>query len=521
MRAPGWGLLILFTVLTRLPALLHPKGIDDEPVYAVVASEIVAGGLPYRDAIERKPPLLFWTYAAVFRLAGPHHWPALHLVAVGWTLLTMAGLFFAARERFGRDAGLAAAFLYSLYAPWFSFKNLAFNGELLMNLPIAWALWLALRRAGSSGGTMAVIGGLGAAGFLLKQPAGIATAAFGLAILTPGYRTRHRLAWLGVITRGAWLSLGFAVVMAAAALVLSRQGILAEAWYWTVGDHARVYSPFSAVFWQRAAMTIPFLLICAPLILGAVMAARAGIRTGGSLSPERDAVVILLLLTGVSCIGVAAGGRFYPHYYLQLFVPLSVLAAPALAGALAGTPLATARFFRPVWLHRWLAATAIAFLGINTVQLAGRRDPSPAVEYVRRETSAGERIFVWGQAAYLYAESGRRPASRYITTFPLTGYVFGHPRSWDPSFDTSDRILPGAWDNLERDFAEHPPALILDTDAARPVPRYPMSNFPRLRRILEADYVEVARTADAVIYRRAAIRPPRSATAPGSSTGPG
>ena len=43
---------------------------------------------------------------------------------------------------------------------------------------------------------------------------------------------------------------------AAAALVLARQGILAEAWYWTVGDHARVYSPLSALFWQRAAMTM-------------------------------------------------------------------------------------------------------------------------------------------------------------------------------------------------------------------------------------------------------------------------
>jgi 4-amino-4-deoxy-L-arabinose transferase-like glycosyltransferase len=520
MRAPGWGLLILFTVLTRLPALLHPRGIDDEPVYAVVASEIVAGGLPYRDAIERKPPLLFWTYAAVFRLAGPYHWPALHLVAVGWTLLTMAGLFYAARERFGRDAGLAAAFLYALFTPWFSFKNLAFNGELMMNLPIAWALWLALRRDGT-GRAMAVIGGLGAVAFLLKQPAGIATAAFGLAILTPGYRARHGLGWWGVIARGTWLTLGFAVVMAAAALVLARQGILAEAWYWTVGDHARVYSPLSAVFWQRAAMTIPFLLICAPLILGAVIAARAGWRPGGALWPERDAVVILLLLTGLSCVGVAAGGRFYPHYYLQLFVPLAVLAAPAVAAALAGTPLAAAPLFRPAPLRRWLAATAVVFLGINTVQLAGRRAPSPAAEYVRRETGAGERIFVWGQAAHLYAESDRRPASRYIATFPLTGYVFGNPRSWDPSFDTSDRILPGAWDNLERDFADHPPALILDTDAARAVPRYPMRSFPQLRRILDAGYVEVARTPDAVIYRRTAVRPSRSATAPGSSTGPG
>src|SRR5436309_13200705 len=85
-----WMLAVLaLTVTTRLPALLHPRPIDDEAVYSVVANEIVHGGRPYIDAIERKPPLLFWTYAAVFRASGEFNWLALHVVAVVWILLTM------------------------------------------------------------------------------------------------------------------------------------------------------------------------------------------------------------------------------------------------------------------------------------------------------------------------------------------------------------------------------------------------------------------------------------------------
>ena len=53
--------IVALTILTRLPSLLHPRPIDDEAVYAVVANEIVDGGRAYIDAIERKPPLLFWT----------------------------------------------------------------------------------------------------------------------------------------------------------------------------------------------------------------------------------------------------------------------------------------------------------------------------------------------------------------------------------------------------------------------------------------------------------------------------
>ena len=62
--------IVLLTIVTRLPALQHPQAIDDEETYSVVANVIVDGGRPYVDAIERKPPLLFWTYAAVVEAAG-------------------------------------------------------------------------------------------------------------------------------------------------------------------------------------------------------------------------------------------------------------------------------------------------------------------------------------------------------------------------------------------------------------------------------------------------------------------
>ena len=50
--------IILLTVAIRLPSLLHPRPIDSEEMYSVVANEIVDGGRPYADAVERKPPLL-------------------------------------------------------------------------------------------------------------------------------------------------------------------------------------------------------------------------------------------------------------------------------------------------------------------------------------------------------------------------------------------------------------------------------------------------------------------------------
>ena len=95
LRRFQWATLgiVLLTIAIRLPSLPHPPPIDSEGIYSVVANEIVDGGRPYLDAVERKPPLLFWTYAVVFELAGKYNWKVLHIVALVWTLATMAGFF--------------------------------------------------------------------------------------------------------------------------------------------------------------------------------------------------------------------------------------------------------------------------------------------------------------------------------------------------------------------------------------------------------------------------------------------
>src|SRR5947207_11096734 len=152
MRAPthSWRQflgIILLTVVIRLPSLLHPQPIDSEAMYSVVANQIVNGGRPYIDAVERKPPLLFWTYAAVFRIAGKFNWKALHVVALVWTLCAMAGLCAIGNELFDCNTGLIAALFYTVFHPWLTWKNLSFDGEMLMNFSIIWPWTIVFRRS--------------------------------------------------------------------------------------------------------------------------------------------------------------------------------------------------------------------------------------------------------------------------------------------------------------------------------------------------------------------------------------
>ena len=484
--------IILLTIVIRLPSLLHPRPIDSEAMYSVVANEIVDGSRPYADAVERKPPLLFWTYAAVFRVAGKFNWEALHVVALMWTLCAMAGLYVIGRLLFDRATGLIAAFFYGVFQPFWSWKNLSFDAEMLMNLPIIWA-WAIAFRHGSSRfrPELFAAGALLGAAFLLKQPAAIAAVPLGIYLLLPSYRAGRSLTRTNSIIQAAMLTAGFIATLGLVAIVLWKQDILHDAFYWTIADHDVPH-----VFWHKGIVnTLTFLGACLPLVIGAILACRDKDEVWAGNTAERTA---LLGLLAASAIGAAAGARFYAHYYVQLIPPLALLAAPYYARLWSRVRRPPHWFLQPTVIYAWLALTIIAFSIRHWAGLAPRRIPSEAGRYLLTHCSPNDRIFVWGQSPEIYADAQRRPACRYITTFPLTGYVFGGPI---PGFDARSRILPGAWTTLQQDFASHPPIYIVDV---RPEPKsaqYPVKDFPILAKFLADRYQPVAQTAEGVIYR--------------------
>src|SRR5437763_5809788 len=484
--------LILLTLAIRLPSLLHPRPIDSEAMYSVVANEIVDGDRPYADAVERKPPLLFWTYAAVFTIAGKFNWKALHIFALVWTLCAMAGLYVIGCELFDPNTGLIAAFFYSVFQPWWTWKNLSFDGEMLMNLPIicAWAIAL-LRSSSRLRPELFLAGALLGVAFLLKQPAAIAAVPLGTYLLLPSYRASRSLTPMHSIIQAATLTAGFFAALGLVTIVLWKQGILHDAFYWTITDHDLPH-----VFWRKGIVnTLIFLGTCLPLLIGTIMACRYKSEIWTGKMAERTA---LLGLLAASAIGAAAGARFYPHYYVQLIPPLVLLAAPYYAQLWSRRLQPQNWLLRPKVTYAWLALTVIAFSIKHWTGLGPRRFPSETGRYLFTHSVPEDRIFVWGQTPEIYLDAHRRPACRYITTFPPTGYVFGGPV---PGFDTRSRILPGAWSTLEQDFARHPPTYIVDVQSEPKSAQYTVKNFPILAKLLAERYQPVTHTAEGVIYR--------------------
>src|SRR5207237_5970182 len=134
----------------------------------------------------------------------------LHIVALVWTLATMAGLYMIGTRLFDRNTGLIAALFYSVFQPCGRAQNIAFDGEPLMNLPIVWAWVIGFRRSSSRiRPELLLSGALLGAGFLLKQPAAIAAVPLGIYLLLPRYLTSETLLRSVSVTRPAMLSTGF------------------------------------------------------------------------------------------------------------------------------------------------------------------------------------------------------------------------------------------------------------------------------------------------------------------------
>jgi len=158
------------------------------------------------------------------------------------------------------------------------------------------------------------------------------------------------------------------------------------------------------------------------------------------------------------------------------------------------------RVLRPRFLTTWIACCALLFLVVDTIGLSRNRSPHESAVYVRAHSQPTDRVFMWGQGTQqtgIYLDAERRPASRYIASFPLNGLIFGLV-----GVDTRDRIVPRSWDHLRNEFQRHPPKFIIDCHEVRDGPYFKIRDYPYLRDLLATRYKFVLRAKDGIVYER-------------------
>jgi hypothetical protein len=258
---------------------------------------------------------------------------------------------------------------------------------------------------------------------------------------------------------------------------------------------------------------------------------------------EADAV--LLIWFGLSFAGVMLGGRLFPHYFFQILPSLCLIGARGLIGlslalksrspqlrrAAAGL-MAVGFLFTLVRFHsrsvlllvdcargttseanaRWYYEQRNQEERLVAGVVNGRRQndsqESPGIDALHKtEPRAGsvddsaEFLFVWGYRPEIYYWSGLLPASRYLSTQPLTGvpadvHYFGDDyRSLVPEGVTAE-----ARAELVRDLEETRPRYVVD-ELGFFNSGLSIQSYPELREFMTA-YKPLGTTARFFVYVR-------------------
>ncbi|WP_305789319.1 hypothetical protein [Symbioplanes lichenis] len=454
---------VVVAVLVRVPFVFSGLS-TDEGGYAYVARRWASGDRLYDTVWLDRPQGLLLTYRLLLSMGG-EGWTIRAGMVLAGAVLTVAVAVVAGLLA-GRSAAVWAAWIYAIAGLAPHLEGMTLNGELLASVPstVSIALLIFWWRRERSLWWLAGAGLLAGAALTMKQSGidGIVVGAVLLIVL----RRWRRLAVFG----------GAAAVPVAASAVHG----LVTGWgaYWSalagyqfaaIGGEGSNSSTRLADLGQHAGdIALDVTLVLVVSLLGWRWLDRGGRWVlGGWLA--------------AGFVGINLGGSYWPHYFVQPYPALVVLAAAAVAGLsrapsadtagdadTGGDASAGANGAGPARGRRWLGPAAGVLLVLPTlvwlvalVPMSAQRraDTIPYDALARRDdriaavivasTAPDDRIYVLESEAYLYFAADR------VSPYP---YLWGKP---------IDKI-PSALPELRAMLAspERPKLVVLDTPPA-------------------------------------------------------
>lgn len=403
------------SILLRVPFLSVPM-ITDEGGYSYVARFWSSEYQLYRDIPFDRPQAIFLLYNFAFFLFGSDV-TAIRLFTALYNALSVTAMHFLCRQVLSSSEAWVASALLAIFSVSPSIEGFTGNAEIFMLLPLVLSAHLAWKRlwfwAGFAG-AMAV----------LLKPSGVS--ALLLAI-----------SWAAVARAGliAWLQVGAGVALGLLPSVL--HGVWVGWEYYWQSIHERRLVLYNAETVNLAEQLRALLIGLHSTVPSwgflAVASALSMMRTRG-----RERVFGVLWL-GFSLLGIAMGGWWREHYFIQALPPLVFLASTGLT-RLRTSPL------RIIWTLALLFAltffvrrdVALLFRSPEAISWQLYRRPgyllgNQIAGYVRSHTDEQDTIYVAFAEAELYYLSGRRAA--------VPQFYFLHAQYSEPVFRSVVRAI--------------------------------------------------------------------------------
>ena len=515
-------MMLCLVAILRLPSLMEPYWYGDEGIYLTLGNGIRHGLALYRDIHDNKPPVIY--YLAAF--AGSEFWFKFLLLA--WNLVSVAVFAWIAQHLLNPEkkdpqkkimgidfpVPTLATFATLLFALLpFEFEGNIANGEIFMILPtlIGMALLLHLRDLKHPKLMQKIFFGFWAGvslslAFLTKVPAAFDAVAAGLYfyLLVPQTHIKAlRKRAIGLVrslfSLPPWvfglafllplgLTIAYYTLIGAGqpyiqAALLQNVGYLSS---WKTGSF-NAQNVTQTGLKSRAlgigALTV-LLFICAPFI-------------------DTDALFVVIWF-GFAWFGALLSERPYPHYLIQVVPPLALLlplflklilkirwktirhqVAPLLGslgligcGVLLAVSMITIKFWHYPQLPYYENYIKFVTGKITKDTYFSYFDPHlpeeyMLSEYIMKNTTPDDRIFIWGDLPSMYALTRRLPPGRYTSEYHIKDF-----NGFEETFAAITKVVPKF--------------ILIDRS---------QDAFPKLQPLLDEEYVVAYQSQTFILYR--------------------
>lgn len=473
--------IILFSIfIFRLPSLYEPYWYGDEGIFAAVASNLNQGGVLYQTAWDNKPPMIYLTYAAIFKTLGVSMFN-LRIVTLIIVMATAAAIYEIAIKTLGKKRALTAAFLFGLLTSLRLIEGNLSLTEIFMIMPITLAMMIAIIRKFDYP-SLFFAGVLFAVASLYKQVGAFETAALGIYLFFISDK------FWDFIKKGLVLSIGFAIPYALTVGYFSSKGLLGE-YIFGAYTYYRYYLAESPKY-----ATLINIAKYLPIV------ATVGYGLWKKWKREEIGILHLFLLwASFSFLGSYFSGRTYGHYLVQATPSISLLLACIALPKKLRLPqiVYSVIFIAPIiFLTQLLFSNFLTAGPINQIRywqnflefVSGSKGVSQYNNFFDGTSNTidglntffevnhdiGTSAYIWGDMSWLYAVSNLKNPSRYVTSF----HVFG---------------VPNGQDEVAKQLNENPPKYIIKGERS-------IGTFWQLEKLLSKRYTSVSTIDNAQVY---------------------
>ena len=440
------------------------------------------GGVLYQTAWDNKPPMIYLTYAAIFKTFGVSmFW--LRLITIIVVLSTSALIYEIAKGIFSEKRALVATLIFGTLTSLRLIEGNLSLTEIFMILPISLAMFVVILRKFDYI-SLFFAGILFAVASLYKQVGALETAALLIFLFLASKN------FFEFVKKGLVLTLGFVSPFVITVLYFVPKGLLGD-YIFAAYTYYRIYLDESP---QRA-IIINFLKF-APAVVVILYGLFKKFK-----QKNVDVFHLFLLWTAFSFLGSFFSGRTYGHYLVQAVPATSlVLASVDLRPKLRSVQIAFALFFfipiiilTKILFFDFLSAGGInqfsywqnfiAFMsgkkGLNSYNdfFDGNVNSIMALsDFLSLNSASGKYVYIWGDYPWLYAIANVKNPTRYVTSF----HVFG---------------VPQGKEEVMTSLAENPSAYIIK-------PPNSIGYFETLERLINDEYTYLVGVENSKIWAR-------------------